>query len=241
MIAGHFATALVAKQQAPKGHLAFYLVISQLPDLLWHLFHFLGVEPTTPANPMNASLQTMHAQMTYSHDLLPTLGWAMIAMMFGRGLFSSWGPGLAAGVLVIVHALCDALSGYPHNLFGPESHQVGLGLYQNAPFVALALEGVFTAAVMGWVFWSDKRAGVRRSRTTLVVWAMVLGGGIVMMVPTATQSTSELLGAAPLEALSGTLVPMLVVTYLGMMAALVWADVQPTRLLQEASLQDESL
>lgn len=50
MIAGHLATAYIAKQKAPTGHIAFYLVASQLLDLLWLLFHYLGLEPTEPDN-----------------------------------------------------------------------------------------------------------------------------------------------------------------------------------------------
>ena len=230
MVAGHFATALLAKQRAPSGHIAFYLVISQLPDLLWFLFHFLGLEPTTPANPMNATLGTMRAEMTYSHDLLPTLGWLLVAVLAGRALFGSWRPGWAAGALVVVHAVCDALSGHPHYIFGPETAQVGLGLYRTAPFLALAVEAVFTLAVVGWVFRADAKAGVRRSRATLMVWLAVLGGGVAMLAPIAITTAAELTGLAPIEALSGALVPGLIMTYLTMLAALVWADTQPTSL-----------
>ena len=170
MVAGHFATALVAKQRVPRGHLAFYLVISQLPDLLWHLFHFTGLEVTSPANPMQASLDTMRVQMTYSHDLLPTVGWVLIAALLGRGLYGAWRPGVAAGALVVVHAICDALSGHPHHIFGPDSAEIGLGLYQSAPYLALLIEAIFTAAVVGFVVWSDARAGVRRRRTTCLLY-----------------------------------------------------------------------
>ena len=48
MIAGHYATALVAHQKFPKGPLLFFLVVSQFQDLVWFVFHYLGLEPTTP-------------------------------------------------------------------------------------------------------------------------------------------------------------------------------------------------
>ncbi len=48
MLAGHFTTALIAKQKFPKGTLLYFLIISQLQDFLWFLFHYLGLEPTNP-------------------------------------------------------------------------------------------------------------------------------------------------------------------------------------------------
>jgi len=228
LVSGHFATALVAKQQAPSGPFAFYLAISQLPDLLWHAFHFLGLEPTLPANPMMASLDNMQAEMTYSHDLLPTLGWVALVVLSGRAFFGSWRPGLVGGTLVVVHGLCDAVSGHTHYLFGPASPALGLGLYATAPFLALAIEGAFILAVMAVVFRTDAAAGVRRSRATLGVWAAVFGGGWVTMFPSARTSVVEWTGMAPIEALSGTLVPGLVGMYLAMFAALLWADARPT-------------
>ncbi|MGK0358553.1 MAG: hypothetical protein ACI9U2_000842 [Bradymonadia bacterium] len=228
VIAGHFATALVARQHAPRGSLLFFLVISQLPDLMWQVFHFLGLEPTAPANPMSASLQSMQVEMTYSHDLLPTLGWIALAIVAGRALFGTWRTGWMAGALIVAHAACDALSGHPHFLFGPDTHQIGLGLYKTAPYLALAIEAAFTLVVMIWVLRTDAKAGVRRSRATLVVWAAVLGGGIVALIPIADRSVAELLGIAPVDALAGMLIPGLVVQYLCMLGALLWADARPT-------------
>lgn len=228
MIGGHFATALVAKQQSPAGPLAFYLVISQLPDLLWHGLHFLGVEATSPSNPMLVSLDNMQAEMTYSHDLLPTVLWFVVAVLAGRALFGGWRPGITAGVLILVHLLCDAVSGHTHHVFGPESPAIGLGLYATAPFVALGIEAIFTASMMAWVFATDAKNGVRRSRATLGVWAAVFGGGLLMMLPSANLSLVEMTGLAPIEALSGLFVPGVVVLYATIFAALLWAESRPT-------------
>ncbi|MFT5586649.1 MAG: hypothetical protein ACI9VR_004248 [Cognaticolwellia sp.] len=228
MVAGHFVTALVAKQQAPKGALAFYLAVAQFPDLLWHGFHFLGVEPTLPLNPMAMSLDNMQADMTYSHDLLPTLGWIALVMLAGRALFGGWRPGLVAGLLVLVHGLCDAVSGHTHYLFGPDSQALGLGLYATAPYLALIIEGVFIIGMLALVFRADAAAGVRRSRSTLTVWAVVFGGGLLALFPSADLSITELTGIAPIEALSGTVVPGLVFMYASMFGALLWAGSRPT-------------
>ncbi|MFT6234608.1 MAG: hypothetical protein ACJAZO_005131 [Myxococcota bacterium] len=237
MVVGHFATALVAKQQAPLGALAFYLAVSQFPDMLWHILHFLGVEPTLPANPMMASLDNFEVQMTYSHDLLPTLGWIVVVVFLGRGLFRSWRTGVTAGVLVAVHTFCDAISGHTHYVFGPDSAPIGLGLYATAPYLALVIEGVFTLAMLAWVFRSDAKAHIRRSRSTLMVWGAVFIGGLLAMFPSADLSMVEMTGMAPIEALSGTLIPGLIVMYLTMFVALLWADRRPTIPTADASLK----
>ncbi|MEO0324407.1 MAG: hypothetical protein AAF447_15710 [Myxococcota bacterium] len=227
MLAGHYATALVAKQQAPRGALAFYLVASQLPDLLWLTFHFLGLERTTPTNPMDVSLKTLVVDMTYSHDLLPTLGWIVLLTLAGKALFASWKPALVGGLLLVVHAVTDYLGGFPHHVFGPDSHEVGTGLYRTAPYLAVALEGIFTLAMLAWVVRTDAKAGVARSRGTWRAWIGVFGGGLAFMFLSADMSLAELTGVAPPAAMDGWAVPVLVTSYVAMIAALLWAEGQP--------------
>ncbi len=229
MLAGHYATALVAKQHAPRGALAYYLVASQLPDLLWLAFHFLGLEPTTPTNPMDVSLKAIAVDMTYSHDLLPTLGWIVLVTLAGRALFGSWRPALVGGLLLVAHAVTDYVGGFPHHVFGPDSHEVGTGLYLTAPYLAVALEGAFTVAMLAWVVRTDTKAGVARSRGTWRAWIGVFGGGLAFMFLSADMSLSELTGMEPPPAMDGWAVPVLVTTYVAMIAALLWADRQPTR------------
>lgn len=229
MLAGHFTTALVAKQQAPRGHIAYYLVASQLPDLLWLVFHYLGLEPTQPDNLMAVSLDTMQVDMTYSHDLLPMVGWIALTVLAGRAMFGAWRPGWLGGALVVVHALTDYVGGYPHNVFGPETHEIGTGMYRTAPYLAVALEAGFTLAVMAWVIRVDARAGTRRSRATWTVWALVFGGGVMFMFASADLSLAEVTGLEPSAAMAGTTVPAMMITYLTMIAALLWASTRPTR------------
>ena len=229
MLTGHLTTAIAAKQHAPRGHIAYYLVASQLPDLLWlAVFYWVGLEPTQPDNLMVLSLDNLEAELTYSHDLLPMLGWIALTIGGGRGLFGRWRPGLIGGALVVLHALTDYVAGYPHNVFGPETHSVGTGLYYSAPYLAVAFEAVFTLAVMTWVVRADARAGVVRSRGTWAVWALVFGGGLAFLLMSADLSMVEMTGLEPLDAMAGSTVPVMVITYLMTIAALIWADAQPT-------------
>lgn len=224
MLAGHFTTALLAKQKAPTGHLAYYLVASQLPDFLWLLFDRLGLEPTEPTNLMATSLDSMQVEMTYSHDVLPMFGWIALIIVAGRGLFGSWRPGLVGGLLVVIHAVTDYVGGFPHNVFGPDSHSVGLGLYASAPYLAVTLEAVFTVVTLAWVFRTDARDGITLDRATRTVWLMVFGGGLAFMYLSADLSLAEVLDTEPSAALDGTAPYVLLTTYASMLGALIWTS-----------------
>ncbi|MEM6931817.1 MAG: hypothetical protein AAF602_33100, partial [Myxococcota bacterium] len=123
MIAGHYATAVVAKQQAPAGHIVYYLAASQLPDLAWLGLASVGLDS------IHSHAGPVSPEMMISHDLLPTAGWIGLGVIAGRALFGSWRTGLIGGLLVAVHILADLLAGYPHNVLGPDSAEVGTGLY----------------------------------------------------------------------------------------------------------------
>ncbi len=226
VLAGHFTTALIAKQRAPRGHMGYYLIASQLPDLLWLVFHYLGLERTSPDNMLAVSLDSLDVEMTYSHDLLPMLGWVVATAIVGRALFG-WRPGLAGGAIVAVHVLIDYVGGFPHHVFGPDTHAVGTGLYGSAPYLAVGIEVVFIAVTMWWVSREDKRAGIQRSSATLRAWAGVFLGGVGFMFMVADQSLAETFGIELPAALSGTAVPLLAFTYIAMIVALLWADRQP--------------
>lgn len=229
MFAGHFATALIAKQQAPKGHIAYFLAASQMPDLLWLTFSFAGLEAGHPTHAMEATLDNLQVHMTYSHDVLPSLGWIVAVALVGRFLFGGWKPALAGGLLVVVHLLTDYVAGFPHHVFGPDSMAVGTGMYGTAPYTAVAIEAVFTVAVLGWALWHDAQRGVHRSLATYAVWAAVFGGGLAFMFATADLSISELTGVAPPPALDGSAPFVLAANYWGMLLAMVWAETRKRR------------
>ena len=107
MIAGHMTTALIAKQKFPKGALLYFLIISQLQDLLWFTFHYLGLEPTYPSDAFDATLSNMVVDMLYSHDLLPQLFWLAIVCLLGKLLFKSTKIGLVSVALVSIHFILD--------------------------------------------------------------------------------------------------------------------------------------
>jgi hypothetical protein len=129
IIAGHYATALVAHQKFPKGTLLFFLVASQFQDLFWFVSHYLGLEPTTPSDVFDATIDTLSVSMMYSHHLLPQLFWAVVIFLTGKWLFKSTTIGLVALALFVGHIVLDFFSCHAHNVFGEDTQGVGLGLY----------------------------------------------------------------------------------------------------------------
>lgn len=226
MLAGHLATALAAKQHVPKGHIGFYLIASQLPDLLWQVFHFVGLEPTPAANPMLVSLDGAVPPMHYSHDLLPLIVWTALTIVVGRLAFGAWMPGWVGGVLVALHELTDLVGGYPHYVWGPESQNLGTGLYSSAPYLAVALEAIFTVAVLAWVVRTDRARGLRRSRGTWAARVAVFAGGVVFMFASADLSMAEATGLDPIPALDGTAMLMLAFIYVVTLVPLLWGETQ---------------
>jgi hypothetical protein len=241
MLAGHFATALVAQQRTtarrfPGTLLGWYLVVSQVPDLLWLSFHYLGLEPTHPGNLFDVTLQTLSVDMVFSHDLVPIVGWAVLFSVLGAIVFEDRRVGLATAVLIGLHALTDYIGGYPHHVIGPETAAIGTGLYLTAPFVAVALEVLYTVGFVGWFLAEERRRGNVRSAGNRRALVGLFVFNILFMASIAATSMREWFGLPEVALPFETTIPTLAVTYLSMGAFLWWvvrsgqsADASPSR------------
>ncbi len=223
MIAGHYATALIAHQKFPKGTLLFFLVASQFQDVLWFIFHYLGLETTSPPDVLDATISNMAVDMTYSHDVLPQVIWAGAIFLIGRYLFKSTTIGLVGLILFIGHFIMDFFSGHPHNIYGTDTHNFGLGLYATNAYLAILIETVLIVAVMTYYFRKEATAGIMRTRTNVVVIIGVFVYGIIFMLSVATVSFRELLGIPEFDFGFNTTVPTIIFTYVALAAALYWA------------------
>ena len=216
MLAGHYTTALVAYQKFPKGTLLYFLIISQLQDLLWFVFHYLGLEPTGPSDVFDASLTNMTVNMVYSHDLLPVLFWILVAFVVGKLLFKETKIGLIGAALVIGHFVLDFFSGHPHHIFGLDSHEVGLGLYASNVYLAIGIEAIFCVAALWYFFSQEAKNGIERSSSNkaYIIGLFVFGVGFMLSI--ATTSFRELFGIPEFNLGFNSNVPTLISTYLGM-------------------------
>jgi len=220
MLAGHFSTALIAKQRFPKGTLLYFLIISQLQDLLWFVFHYLGIEPTNPSDAFDATLSNMTVDMVYSHDLLPLLIWLIIAFTLGKILFKSTQIGLVSMALVSIHFVLDFFSGHMHHVFGAETMELGFGLYASNPYLAIVIEALFSIVALWYFFKEESKKGIKRTKKNKISIMSVFAYGIIFMLLIATHSFRELFGIPEFDLGFNTNIPTLIFTYGAMLYCL---------------------
>jgi len=216
MLAGHYTTALVAYQKFPTGTLLYFILASQLQDLLWFTFHFLGLETTGPTDVFDTTLSNMTVDMLYSHDLVPQIIWLVIIFLIGKLLFKSTKIGLVGSALVAGHFVLDFFSGHPHHIFGADTQNVALGLYATNVYLAIAIEAVFIAVVLWYFFREEAKNGVQRTAKNRNSIIGLFVFGIVFMLSIATTSFRELLSIPDFDLGFNSNVPTLVLTYVGM-------------------------
>ena len=213
MLAGHFTTALIAKQKFPKGTLLYFLIISQLQDFLWFTFHYLGLERTEPSDAFDATLSNMAVEMLYSHDLLPLLLWLAIVFVIGKLLFKSTQIGLVSMALVSVHFVLDFFSGHMHHLFGADTMEAGLGLYASSPYLAIFIEAMFSVGVLWYFFREEAKKGIIRTTKNRVAIISVFAYGIIFILLIATKSFRALFGIPEFDLGFNTNIPTIIFTY----------------------------
>ena len=220
MLAGHFTTALIANQKFPKASLLYFLIISQLQDFLWFVFHYLGLEPTNPSDAFDASLINMSVDMVYSHDLLPLLVWLIIGFTLGKLLFKSTQIGLVSMALVLIHFVLDFFSGHIHHVFGAETMELGFGLYASNPYLAVVIEALFCIVALWYYFKEEAKMGNRRLQSNKIAIISVFAYGIVFMLLIATHSFRELFDLPVFDLGFNTNIPTLIFTYGAMLYCL---------------------
>jgi len=220
MLAGHYATALVANRKFSKGTLLYFLIASQLQDLLWFALHYVGLEPTGPTDVLDTTLNKLSVDMLFSHDLLPQVFWVVVIFLIGKVLFKSNQIGLVGAALVAGHFILDLFSGHPHHIFGEETHNIAFGLYASNVFLAIAIEAVFIVVMLWYFFKQEAANGVQR---TLKNKASVIGlfvFGIVFMLSIATTSFRQRFHIPDFNVGFNSNVPTLILTYVGMISYL---------------------
>lgn len=216
MLAGHYTAALVAYQKFPKGTLLYFLIASQLQDLLWFTLHFAGLEYTGPNDVFDTTLSNMTVDMLYSHDLLPQIIWFVIIFLVGKVLFKSTKIGAAGALIVASHFVLDIFSGHAHHIFGADTQSIALGLYATNVYLAIAIEVIFCMAMLWYFFKKEAKNGVLRTSKNKASIIGLFAFGILFMLSIATTSFRELLGIPAFDLGFNTNVPTLVTTYIAM-------------------------
>lgn len=143
MISGHIATTLIAKRIVPKAPWWLLVLASYGNDLLMFALVLFGIE-RFEADLAKGGMEAAIIDMTYSHDLLPTLVWTAL---FGAAVWliaRNRKLALVCAALFFGHFVCDLFSGFGHFVFGPDSHPIGTDLYHGDLLTALIIESVFS-------------------------------------------------------------------------------------------------
>ena len=184
MIGGHYATALVPYTRLErKAPLWLLLIVAMSLDFLLLVFVATGIETAAPSG-------DKPPDMRFSHDLIPVFGIAIAASCVAwtitrRSIIAIW-----AAALVLLHEAADLVSGYQHNVFGPDSPALGLNNYMTNPVQALGIEALLILGCLTYFQWHEHRAG--RSFAT---WKSVTLF-IVLIVPTMIVFAPQLFGSA---------------------------------------------
>ena len=184
------------------------------------MFHYLGLEPTNPSDAFDASLINMSVDMVYSHDLLPLLVWLIIGFTLGKLLFKSTQIGLVSMVLVLFHFVLDFFSGHIHHVFGAETMELVFGLYASNPYLAVAIEALFSIVALWYYFKEEAKMGNRRLQSNKIAIISVFAYGIVFMLLIATHSFRELFDLPVFDLGFNTNIPTLIFTYGAMLYCL---------------------
>ncbi len=100
-----------------------------LIDIAMFTFVAMGIETMTPTGASGPSLTTTVTEMTFSHDLVPQIGWTLLAAAIAFAVTRRPGFALVAMALSFGHWLGDLVSGYGHHVFGPDSPSLGTDWY----------------------------------------------------------------------------------------------------------------
>ena len=131
MFIGHYGVALAAKRVAPRASLGVLIMAAQLVDLIWPLLLLAGVESVSLATTDNPFLRLTFDSYPWTHSLLTTVGWGVLAGVVYAALRRDRTSGLIVGALVVSHWVLDWTTHLADLPLYPGGPRVGLGLWQS--------------------------------------------------------------------------------------------------------------
>jgi len=203
VIVGHYAAALIPYSRLKKYPFWLLLLCANVPEFLWLLLALANVEPPSPPSLLDATFENLHVNMIYSHNLVPGVVQGVVVAALVYLWFRNRTLALWCGFLTLFHVLCDLVVGFEHQLLGPESPRVSLNTYGSMPYVAVAIELVFSVACVYWYQVSEKRRGRPRPRKQLAALYAVFIIGVGAGIPAATHSVREQLAGASIRGYCG--------------------------------------
>ena len=151
MFAGHLAAGLALKKVERKVNLGWLFFAALVHDFLLGVLVLLGVEQIHAPTDF-AQKHYLNFTFPYSHSLLTSLLWSLLAFGITYAILSRWTvqerkrAGLAISLAVFSHFVFDWIVHAPDlPLWSDASPKIGLGLWNNLPLaliVEVALVGI---------------------------------------------------------------------------------------------------
>src|SRR5438094_6659581 len=146
MFVGHYSVAFAARTEKNKIPLWVLFVAVQFLDYIWATLVLLGIEKLRVIKDFNAGSMLDSYFHPYSHSLITTIAWSVLAALVYKSLCSWLGytytksAALIVGVAVFSHWILDLIA-HPRDLpIYDNTWKVGLGLWNyRAPEFALEI------------------------------------------------------------------------------------------------------
>lgn len=187
MLIGHYAPALALSRARPSLRLWPLFLATQLVDVGWALFIWLGVEHARIVPGFTRSNDLDLYDMPYTHSAVATLAWSAFAFLVWRFTPSTHtrrGDALLIALAVASHFVLDLIV-HVHDLpvLSAQGPKLGFGLWQHRG-LALGLEtSLFAGAALFW--WWPRRAapGARRSGVWLLAMTAFAAASFFIPAP----------------------------------------------------------
>lgn len=199
MLVGHYGAGLAIKRVRPDLPLWALFIAVQLVDVFWALFVLGGIERVRIVPGITATNPFDLYYMPYTHSLVATVAWALLAAGAWRLATRGRAPGRALawlGIAVVSHWVFDFIVHRPDLPLYDDTAKVGLGLW-NLPLTALALEFGLVLAGLA-LYLGDTMSRDRASLlavATLLVLTVVVQLGVFFGRPPETPAQAAI--AAP--------------------------------------------
>jgi hypothetical protein len=154
----HAATALLIKRRFPQEPIVPLLISVQLMELLWVVLNLFGIERTTTEASVHSVSDIHLAYMPYSHSVLMSVAFAVVAWFILSVVFRRSGLALAVAIGIVSHLVLDLVTHARDIAIAPgfDSIKLGLGLYSAFPLVAFILELLY--GIFCWWIYEGGRA-----------------------------------------------------------------------------------
>lgn len=165
---GHIGVGFAVKPLAPKIPLGVLLVATEVPDILWAVFYFTGIDRSA----------SMISASPLSHGLFMSVVWAMIAALLAALIYRDRRSGVIIGLLVFSHWVVDLITHPMGAIFGGKplpadlplffngSPKVGFGLYNHSFAIAMVTDlGMLILGVVVYSTYIVKKGRAGKNET----------------------------------------------------------------------------